>query len=178
MRWEINREETAEIFGCFSPLFNQIILNKKKCALINMSLMALIHLNLLFSQLINISSISNIYYRYDRTNKKPFSIACNKVVMANGGSDIPNRLGVKGESKSVSWLKYELPLLESAIENEKLNAVKISNVKPILIVGAGLSAADAIVACRNAGLKVIHVYRGMAAGFVSIFFDSFFLNAR
>lgn len=94
--------------------------------------------------------------------------------MANGGSDIPNRLGVKGESKSVSWLKYELPLLESAIENEKLNAVKISNVKPILIVGAGLSAADAIVACRNAGLKVIHVYRGMAAGFVSIFFDSFF----
>lgn len=88
--------------------------------------------------------------------------------MANGGSDIPKRLGVKGESKSVSWLKYELPLLESAIENEKLNAVKISNVKPILIVGAGLSAADAIVACRKAGLKAIHVYRGMAAGFVSI----------
>ncbi|KAL7016476.1 hypothetical protein ACKWTF_010035 [Chironomus riparius] len=109
-----------------------------------------------------------VVHGYDRANKKPFSIACNKVVMANGGSDIPNRLGVKGESKSVSWLKYELPLLESAIECEKLNAVKISNVKPILIVGAGLSAADAIVACRNAGLKVIHVYRGMAAGFMGL----------
>lgn len=101
-------------------------------------------------------------------NKKPFSIACNKVVLANGGSDLPNRLGVKGENKSMSWLKYELPLLESAIEHEKLNAVDISKVKPVLIVGAGLSAADAIVACRNAGLSVVHVYRGMAAGFVSI----------
>jgi NADPH-dependent glutamate synthase beta subunit-like oxidoreductase len=91
------------------------------------------------------------------------------VVLANGGSDLVNRLGVKGENKSLSWLKYELPSLESAIEDDKLNAApKAAHAKPVLIVGAGLSAADAIVACRNAGLKVIHVFRGVAAGFVSI----------
>lgn len=76
-----------------------------------------------------------------------------------------NRLGVRGESKSLSWVKYELPLLESAIKNvedeEKLN------MKPVVIVGAGLSAADAVIACRKSGIKVIHVFRSVAGGFVS-----------
>jgi NADPH-dependent glutamate synthase beta subunit-like oxidoreductase len=99
-------------------------------------------------------------------NKKPFLIACNKVVLANGGSDLVNRLGVKGENKSLPWLKYELPQLESAIYDIKDD--EKSKVKPVLIIGAGLSAADAILACLNAGLEVIHVFRGVAAGFVSI----------
>ena len=99
-------------------------------------------------------------------SKKPFSIACNKVVLANGGSDLVNRLGVKGESKSLPWLKYELPLLENVIYDMRDD--ERSKMKPVLIVGAGLSAADAIIACRNAGLEVIHVFRGVAAGFVSI----------
>lgn len=47
-------------------------------------------------------------------------------------------------------------------------------MKPVLIIGAGLSAADAVVVCRNAGIKVIHVYRSVAAGFVS--FYSMFLK--
>lgn len=50
-------------------------------------------------------------------SQKPFIIGCRKVVLANGGSDLVNRLGVRGENKSLSWLKYELPLLETAIEN-------------------------------------------------------------
>lgn len=98
-------------------------------------------------------------------------MACNKVVLANGGSDLANRLGVKGENKSLSWLKYELPLLERAIMRSERSSV---NVKPVLIVGAGLSAADAIIACRNAGIEVIHVYRGVAAGFVSFLFSHLF----
>lgn len=87
-------------------------------------------------------------------------------MLANGGSDLVNRLGVKGENKSLPWLKYELPLLESAIYDIKDD--EKAKVKPVLIVGAGLSAADAIIACRNAGLEVIHVFRGVAAGFVSM----------
>lgn len=85
--------------------------------------------------------------------------------MANGGSDLVNRLGVRGENKSLSWLKYELPLLESAIENVKVE--EKLNIKPVLIVGAGLSAADAVIACRNAGIECIHVFRSVAGGFVS-----------
>lgn len=102
---------------------------------------------------------------YDKASKKPFLIAAKKVVLANGGSDLVNRLGVRGENKSLSWLKYELPLLENCIENVKVE--EKSNVKPVLIVGAGLSAADAVIACRNAGVEVIHVFRSVAGGFVS-----------
>ena len=102
---------------------------------------------------------------FDKISKKPFLVACNKVVLASGGSDLVNRLGVRGENRSLSWLKYELPLLESAINNvaeeEKMN------MKPVVIVGAGLSAADAVIACRKAGIKVIHVFRSVAGGFVS-----------
>lgn len=88
-------------------------------------------------------------------------------MLANGGSDLVNRLGVRGENKSLSWLKYELPLLENSIENVKVE--EKSNAKPVLIVGAGLSAADAVIACRNAGVEVIHVFRSVAGGFVSLY---------
>lgn len=57
-------------------------------------------------------------------------------------------------------------MLENSIENVKVEE-KI-NVKPVLIVGAGLSAADAVIACRNAGVEVIHVFRSVAGGFVSL----------
>lgn len=77
-----------------------------------------------------------------------------------------NRLGVKGENKSLSWLKYELPLLEREIE--RVEPAAKNNMKPVLIVGAGLSAADAVIACRNAGVNVKHVFRSVAGGFVSL----------
>lgn len=108
------------------------------------------------------------FHSFDRASKKPFLIGCNKVVLANGGSDLVNRLGVRGENKSHSWLKYELPLLESAIKNVR-EEEKVA-LKPILIVGGGLSAADAVIACRNAGISVIHVFRSVAGGFVSSIF--------
>lgn len=37
-------------------------------------------------------------------------------------------------------------------------------MKPVLIVGAGLSAADAVTICRSSGINVIHVYRNRTAG--------------
>lgn len=98
-------------------------------------------------------------------SKKPFLVVCNKIVLASGGSDLVNRLGVRGENRSLSWLKYELPLLESSIVN-RFEEDKL-NMKPVVIVGAGLSAADAVIACRKAGIKVIHVFRSVAGGFVS-----------
>lgn len=104
-------------------------------------------------------------HSFDKVSKKPFIVACNKVVLANGGSDLVNRLGVRGENKSLSWLKYELPLLENAVEN--LEPEEKIGMKPVCIVGAGLSAADAVIACRNAGINVIHVFRSVAGGFVS-----------
>lgn len=37
-------------------------------------------------------------------------------------------------------------------------------LNPVLVVGAGLSAADAVTICRSSGIKVIHVYRNRSAG--------------
>jgi hypothetical protein len=97
-------------------------------------------------------------------------------VLANGTSDLANRLGVRGENKSLSWLKYELPSLENAIKSVK-NEEKV-NSKPVLIVGAGLSAADAVIACRNSGIKVIHVFRSLTGGFVSYFFFLYTISSH
>lgn len=33
-----------------------------------------------------------------------------------------------------------------------------------MIIGAGLSAADAVTICRTSGISVIHVYRNRSAG--------------
>lgn len=56
-------------------------------------------------------------------------------------------------------------MLENAINN--VTEEEKVNMKPVVIVGAGLSAADAVIACRKAGIKVIHVFRSVAGGFVS-----------
>lgn len=82
-------------------------------------------------------------------------------MLANGGNDLANRLGIKGEEMSLPWLKYDLPLLEKAIS--RLSPQERSS-KPVVIVGAGLSSADAIISCRAAGIPVIHVYRNRTAG--------------
>lgn len=42
--------------------------------------------------------------------------------------------------------------------------VVLAEMKPVLVVGAGLSAADAVSICRSSGINVIHVYRNRSAG--------------
>lgn len=99
---------------------------------------------------------------YHQLTKKPFNYICKNVVLANGSSDFANRLGVRGETHANSWVKHELPELESTLEY--LNAKEKLDLKPIIIVGAGLSAADAIQKCRSLKLHVIHVYRNHNTG--------------
>lgn len=40
----------------------------------------------------------------------------------------------------------------------------VPDVKPVIIVGAGLSAADCVTICRSLKIPVIHVYRNRTAG--------------
>lgn len=84
------------------------------------------------------------------------------MVLANGSSDMANRLGLRVENMVIPWLKHELPQLEAALE--KIPEEERKTMKPVLIVGAGLSAADAVTICRQSGIPVIHVYRSRTAG--------------
>ncbi len=99
---------------------------------------------------------------YCGTANKSFSYVCKKLVLANGAIDIPNRLSLKGEETSKAWVKYELPLLERTIE--RLSLHERANLKPIVVVGAGLTSADAITNLRAAGIQVYHVYRDRTTG--------------
>ncbi|XP_058465671.1 uncharacterized protein LOC131439086 [Malaya genurostris] len=99
---------------------------------------------------------------FNRNTNRKFTVVCQNLVMANGASDLANRLGVKGEGLDMPWVKYELPHLERALEQYQDDAM--ARLKPVLIVGAGLSAADAVSICRSSGIPVIHVYRNRTAG--------------
>ncbi|KAG4066713.1 hypothetical protein HA402_007349 [Bradysia odoriphaga] len=93
---------------------------------------------------------------------KTFSYCCKNVVLANGVSDLPNRLGLRAENMEIPWIKHELPQLEKSLE--ELTAQERANLKPVIIVGAGLSAADCVTICRSLDIPVIHVYRNRTAG--------------
>lgn len=85
--------------------------------------------------------------------KGPFEYITPRVVLATGNSDVPNRLKVKGE---------ELPfVLDSFMDLEKIvSDTRNSNLHdPVVIVGSGLTAADAIIACKQYNIPVRHVFR-------------------
>lgn len=100
----------------------------------------------------------------EETTRRPFYFVCKNVVLANGVSDLPNRLGLRGEQQRINkaWVKHELRELETALE--KMSEKERKKLKPVLIVGAGLSAADAVTICRSSDIEVIHVYRSKSVG--------------
>lgn len=77
-------------------------------------------------------------------------------MLAIGTSDVPNQLRVKGE---------ELPFVAHSVSNleSHLNDLEPDS-DPVLVVGAGLSASDAILAARKKNLNVIHVFRETPCG--------------
>ena len=67
-------------------------------------------------------------------------------------------LGVPGEGEP--FVLHSLKELEAAISSGDLAAAASSSAAdPVLVVGAGLSAADAIVAAMNQGVRTVHAFR-------------------
>lgn len=95
-----------------------------------------------------------LVHSFDKVSKKVFVVACKRIVLANGASDLANHLGVKGESNQ--FCVYDLPSLEKKIERAKKGEKELL---PVCVVGAGLSAADAVIYLRKKNVKAIHVYR-------------------
>lgn len=84
---------------------------------------------------------------------RPFSVLAENVVLATGTYDSPSRLGVKGEH--LPFVHHSLAALEEAVKNKEIGLMS----DPILIVGAGLTAADAILFAHHCNIPVIHAFR-------------------
>lgn len=88
---------------------------------------------------------------------KPFVVHAYNVVLATGNR-IPKALGIPGENLPFVFHKMDLV---SRYLNELPDPP--FSIDPCLIVGAGLSAADCVLAVRNKGIPVIHVIRRHAS---------------
>ncbi|GFW70872.1 oxidative stress-induced growth inhibitor 1 [Trichonephila clavipes] len=85
--------------------------------------------------------------------KRLFNYVSPHVVLATGNSDQPNELNVEGQE--LPFVLHSLADLEKVIHKNRL----LSNSDSLVIVGAGLSAADAVIAARFYGIPIIHVFR-------------------
>ena len=81
-------------------------------------------------------------------HEQNISVCAKNVVLATGVGDAPKRLEVPGE---------DLDFVQHNFSSVTPNSEKKIN-RPILVVGAGLSAADAVIHALSSGLKVVHVF--------------------
>ncbi|NXE80625.1 OSGI1 inhibitor, partial [Cochlearius cochlearius] len=93
------------------------------------------------------------FFKTVKGDKESFSIYAENVVLATGTYDSPTWLGVKGEN--LSYVHHQLSALEEAVKNNDIGIMS----DPVLIVGAGLTAADAILFAHHCNIPVIHVFR-------------------
>lgn len=85
--------------------------------------------------------------------REEFCISALSVVIATGSFDIPNQLGVPGES--LPYVSHSLHEFESVINTKDMKA----SPDPVLVVGAGLSAADALLMALQNQIPVVHSFR-------------------
>lgn len=86
-------------------------------------------------------------------SQQSFSLRAHNVVLATGTSDSPTRLGIPGEA--LPFVHHDLSALEAATQAGTVSP----SSDPVLIIGAGLSAADAVLYARHYGVPVIHAFR-------------------
>ncbi|CAE7190338.1 Osgin1, partial [Symbiodinium pilosum] len=82
---------------------------------------------------------------------KAIEVKAKAVVLAMGTADLPVRLGIPGED--LSWVTHRPPIHTPAL---------MEKIGHLLVVGAGLSAADAILHALRGQARVTHVFRGKA----------------
>ncbi|XP_043563316.1 oxidative stress-induced growth inhibitor 1-like isoform X2 [Chiloscyllium plagiosum] len=86
-------------------------------------------------------------------SEKAFRIFAEKVVLATGMYDSPAWLGVDGED--LPFVHHTTSELDRTLKERETGL----NSDPILIIGGGLTAADAIIAAHHGNVSVIHVFR-------------------
>ncbi|KAM3920225.1 oxidative stress-induced growth inhibitor 1 [Leptodactylus fuscus] len=100
----------------------------------------------------NIFQVSG-FIKNDNGPDQNFSLYAENVVLATGTYDSPSWLGIQGEDRP--FVSHEISALEEAVRSKKVH----QNSDPVLIIGAGLTAADAILLARHYNIPVIHAFR-------------------
>lgn len=93
------------------------------------------------------------YRRAADGSHQPFCLFAETVVLGTGTFDAPARLEVPGED--LPFVSHSIAEFEDAVSKGRLSGA----ADPVLIVGAGLTAADAILCAHNNNIPVIHVFR-------------------
>ncbi|XP_008196611.2 oxidative stress-induced growth inhibitor 2-like [Tribolium castaneum] len=87
---------------------------------------------------------------------------CKYLVLASGASDLPNRLEFSKVKPDPDWLFHDLRSLEYHLDHY-IRSKGVGEIEPVLVVGVGLSAADAVIATRGRNIPVLHVFRNKTA---------------
>ncbi|XP_043247767.1 oxidative stress-induced growth inhibitor 1-like [Colletes gigas] len=98
---------------------------------------------------------------FENNAGKLFRYRCKRVVLATGTTDLSNRLGIPGDDSRPDWVTHDLNDLESRLDRlVDQHHDEEQPVDPVLVIGSGLSAADAIIAARFRGIiPVLHAFR-------------------
>lgn len=108
--------------------------------------------------------ISNISKRHCKASGEDYwrvesqrltcKLNCKKVVLACG-KNMPRKLGIEGEESDAPKVAYDLPTLKSFISSHERNG----DIGTVIVVGDGISAADAVSHCLLRGIRVLHVVK-------------------
>ena len=74
------------------------------------------------------------------------------VVLAVGGYSLPRMLNIPGESEK--FVQYQLPDLDDFLQEFDMRTIA-----PVVVVGCGLVALDAVIALMDRKIPVFHVFR-------------------
>jgi thioredoxin reductase len=88
-----------------------------------------------------------------------FVYLAENIVLATGSYDRPNRVGLPNEG--LSHVLHSVNDLETFIHDGE-GSGRDQEDDPVLVLGAGLSAADAVIMLRAAGRRVVHAFRKSA----------------
>jgi thioredoxin reductase len=88
-------------------------------------------------------------------NGQPFELRCRKVVLACG-QNYQKLLGVLGEEENAKKIVYDIAAMKKSLLQ---NADSVKTNSPVVVIGDGISAADAIIQCLKSKHNVLHVMR-------------------
>uniref|UniRef100_A0A2I3G7F8 FAD/NAD(P)-binding domain-containing protein n=1 Tax=Nomascus leucogenys TaxID=61853 RepID=A0A2I3G7F8_NOMLE len=105
------------------------------------------------SNLINRNWEIRGYQRIADGSHVPFCLFAENAALATGTLDSPAHVEIEGED--FPFVFHSVPEFGAAINRGNL----CGKMDPVLIVGSGLTAADAVLCAYNSNIPVIHVFR-------------------